>query len=176
LNADAFAATGQGLLGNNMFAYCLNNPVIRYDPSGTVSMKSLDFDTDELLLPFKDAIGGGVAALAIGVAVSSVLLSQSNQKKPVNLPSGKKVKLDMDHISSGHMPDGDRNPDGNKSVFWGMTSAQVAKAIYEAYNASSKLQSQGSRIKLIGYSNTFNLIIEMWINITTKIIETAYPK
>lgn len=34
LNADAFASTGQGLLGNNMFAYCGNNPVIRIDPNG----------------------------------------------------------------------------------------------------------------------------------------------
>ena len=34
LNADAFASTGQGLLGNNMFAYCLNNPVILGDFDG----------------------------------------------------------------------------------------------------------------------------------------------
>ena len=36
LNADAFASTGQGLLGNNMFAYCLNNPVNMLDPSGNI--------------------------------------------------------------------------------------------------------------------------------------------
>ena len=36
LNADAFASTGQGLLGNNMFVYCNNNPAIYTDPSGTV--------------------------------------------------------------------------------------------------------------------------------------------
>ena len=34
INADAFTSTGQGLLGNNMFAYCGNNPVICYDPDG----------------------------------------------------------------------------------------------------------------------------------------------
>ena len=34
LNADAYASTGQGILGNNMFAYCGNNPVIRIDVSG----------------------------------------------------------------------------------------------------------------------------------------------
>ena len=27
ISSDSFASTGQGLLGNNMFAYCLNNPV-----------------------------------------------------------------------------------------------------------------------------------------------------
>ena len=34
INADALAATGQGILGNNMFAYCNNNPVVESDPTG----------------------------------------------------------------------------------------------------------------------------------------------
>jgi len=34
LNADAYASTGQGLLGNNMFAYCGNSPVMCIDPTG----------------------------------------------------------------------------------------------------------------------------------------------
>lgn len=36
INADVFASTGQGLLGNNMFAYCGNNPVCFSDPSGHI--------------------------------------------------------------------------------------------------------------------------------------------
>ena len=36
LNADSYASTGQGLLGNNMFAYCGNNPVDRADSSGEI--------------------------------------------------------------------------------------------------------------------------------------------
>ena len=38
INADALVATGQGLLGNNMFAYCLNNPANYIDPSGNVAL------------------------------------------------------------------------------------------------------------------------------------------
>ena len=34
VNADRFASTGQGLLGTNMFAYCGNDPVNKYDPVG----------------------------------------------------------------------------------------------------------------------------------------------
>ena len=35
VNADAFATTGQGLVSNNVFTYCLNNPVNGADPFGT---------------------------------------------------------------------------------------------------------------------------------------------
>ena len=35
INADAFVSTGQGFIGNNMFAYCLNNPVNGSDPCGS---------------------------------------------------------------------------------------------------------------------------------------------
>lgn len=37
LNADSYASTGQGILGNNMFAYCNNNPLNGEDPSGTLT-------------------------------------------------------------------------------------------------------------------------------------------
>ena len=35
INADGYASTGQGLLGGNAFAYCLNNPVKFHDNDGT---------------------------------------------------------------------------------------------------------------------------------------------
>ena len=35
INADSSISTGQGNLGNNMFAYCLNNPANGCDPCGT---------------------------------------------------------------------------------------------------------------------------------------------
>jgi hypothetical protein len=38
INADAYASTGQGILGNNMFAYCLNNPIRYVDKSGTAAI------------------------------------------------------------------------------------------------------------------------------------------
>ena len=37
INADALVSTGQGFLGNNMFAYCLNNPVNGADINGKSS-------------------------------------------------------------------------------------------------------------------------------------------
>ena len=38
INADSLASTGQGIVGTNMYAYCLNNPVRRIDVSGTYSI------------------------------------------------------------------------------------------------------------------------------------------
>jgi len=38
INADGYASTGQGILGNNMFAYCNNNPIMYSDPNGDLSI------------------------------------------------------------------------------------------------------------------------------------------
>ena len=41
INADNYPTTGQGLTGNNMFAYCGNNPVFREDTSGTFWLSAI---------------------------------------------------------------------------------------------------------------------------------------
>jgi len=41
LNADALVATGQGVVGNNMFAYCNNNPINRKDETGYLAVATL---------------------------------------------------------------------------------------------------------------------------------------
>ena len=48
INADAFTSTGQGLLGNNMFAYCRNHPTIRTDTGGTRDGSIWSFENDEV--------------------------------------------------------------------------------------------------------------------------------
>ena len=49
LNADALVSTGQGILGNNMFAYCLNNPIIAKDTTGKLS-HSYDLVSNQALV------------------------------------------------------------------------------------------------------------------------------
>ena len=34
INEDGYTSTGQGVVGNNMFTYCGNNPVTNHDPGG----------------------------------------------------------------------------------------------------------------------------------------------
>jgi hypothetical protein len=56
INADAFPSTGQGIIGNNMFVYCGNNPVTREDKSGH----------------FWNVIGGAAVGALIGVASQAI--------------------------------------------------------------------------------------------------------
>jgi len=112
----------------------------------------------------------------------------SGAKKAVNLPAWEKLsfKLDPDgsiHFLSGHRKGGTRllnsiEGGGNKDVFpeW-MTDKQVMNAVKDAYKNSKKIKTQTlfgeEKVKLIGESN--GLRIEMWVNLTTKTLETAYP-
>ena len=59
INADSYTSTGQGFLGYNMFAYCLNNPVCRKDILGETSVECKQDDgnpTDD----DKDIHGGNM--------------------------------------------------------------------------------------------------------------------
>ena len=78
INADVFASTGQGFVGNNMFAYCGNNPSNGVDPRGekdrsedgeeeeTKSFWSLNSDWAGREILFHWLFGGGEAIIAEG--------------------------------------------------------------------------------------------------------------
>ena len=59
INADAYASTGQGILGNNMFAYCLNNPVVFVDSSGTAAHIGFSADGQIHDAPWRIGSPGG---------------------------------------------------------------------------------------------------------------------
>ena len=44
LNADGYFQTGTGVLDTNMSAYCLNNPVNYFDPTGTITAKQIQYE------------------------------------------------------------------------------------------------------------------------------------
>lgn len=56
INADIYTSTGQGLLGNNMFAYCQNNPVNSVDPTGEIVIT-----ISTLILAGSAIVGAGFA-------------------------------------------------------------------------------------------------------------------
>jgi|GEM_PF-3033469 len=65
LNADVYISTGQGMIGNNMFTYCNNNPVEKKDSEGSLGVIA------------GAAIGGAIAGAFIG-AVSHLVTSGWN--------------------------------------------------------------------------------------------------
>ena len=57
INADGFTSTGQGLFGNNMYAYCLNNPISYTGPSGRASQRVFVESQTEGAIIFQESIG-----------------------------------------------------------------------------------------------------------------------
>lgn len=47
INADVYVSTGQALLGYNMFAYCLNDPVSHKDDQGTDTVSVTEGEADD---------------------------------------------------------------------------------------------------------------------------------
>lgn len=93
----------------------------------------------------------------------------------VNLPSWRRIRIDMNHIASGHMPGGSRVPGSRKSLFpaW-MTRTQIERAVRQAYRNGSRVQSQGTE-RVIVRGDYDGMTIEIIVNVDTKMIETAYP-
>jgi RHS repeat-associated protein len=102
----------------------------------------------------------------------------ANQVLKRLLPSWKKVSIDIGHIVSGHTKNGARaQASGIKDLFPDyMDSKSIEKAVRNAYkNVSKKIKSQDGRVFLRGQTDS-GMTIEMWLNKTTKTIETAWPK
>jgi len=72
INADGLISTGQGIIGNNIFAYCGNNPVIYRDTAGTMYERTVG-----------GGGGGGGLAYAGGYAPNS---TTSQHPVPLVIP------------------------------------------------------------------------------------------
>ena len=96
LNADALVSTGQGTLGNNMFAYCLNNPVIRKDSSGTDGISVTEGEDDN---PFNDVYHGSGGAGGGGFWGSFVRTIKS-AANGLQMASGQR---DLTHVENHHI-------------------------------------------------------------------------
>ena len=95
INSDVFVSTGQGFIGNNMFAYCLNNPCIYYDDLGKQATRIdlTDADKDGNGIPDEpagaDAGGGssssgnpsGVQIVCGGSGKTVVVVENPNDEK-----------------------------------------------------------------------------------------------
>ena len=94
INADGYISTGQGLLSTNMFAYCENNPVNKFDPTGNFALT---------------ATLGGIALWKIGGliigAVTALVIADTVAKNPPSLPSISLPKIESKSESDSDTKD-----------------------------------------------------------------------
>jgi hypothetical protein len=120
------------------------------------------------------------ACLRVGVAIGMAVPTRGGavRSRPrVNLPAWKKLTLNLDHVTARHVPGG-REVGPTKSLFENMTERQIRSAIEEAYRSGRKVGTQVARnghvrVKIHGSGGGYE--IEMYVNVTNKQIETAYP-
>ena len=101
INGDNYTCTGQGLLGNNMFAYCGNNPTMCSDPMGEFSWIVIGL-----------IILGGTAGLIYG-GLSSTTLSGSvdaEEEKNVLNPSPPEAPSFINSLPRDHVFSPDKLP------------------------------------------------------------------
>ena len=180
---------------SNLYIYCMNNPIMYQDYNGEFALPALaaagvaggvlSGSTAVAGTNFWNPIGwvaAGVAVLLVG-AIVGVGIYNAKKNKPPNLPSHKKVEIDMDHIMSGHGAGGNRGGPNKDRFPWGMTAAAIEKAIREAYRYAEKIGSV-QKVWENGVEMTRQMFqgpwgertIQFWYNYTTKTIETAWPK
>ena len=94
INADGYISTGQGLLSTNMFAYCENNPVNKFDPTGNFALT---------------ATLGGIALWKIGGliigAVTALVIADTVAKNSPSLPSISLPKIESKSESDSDTKD-----------------------------------------------------------------------
>ena len=78
ISADQYSDTGDGILGFNMFAYCLNNPINRTDSAGTWSLPNwakvaIGVVATVAAVAVTVATGGAAAPVLIGVATNTIV-------------------------------------------------------------------------------------------------------
>ncbi|WP_437656916.1 EndoU domain-containing protein [Sorangium sp. So ce1182] len=119
----------------------------------------------------------GMAAMLRGGGKRS---GEPGRTKPGNLPSLKQLKIDMSHIESGHIKGGHRLQQGaKKDVFpETMSEKQIEAAVREAYQNGTRIKTQSdpesTRVLVEGTGG--GMTIRMWVNLTERIIETAWPQ
>ena len=201
ISPDVYADASESSMFFGIYSYCLNKPVKLYDSDGcwsffadlckVVAVTALIVAGAALVVaatPVAAVVAGAsvvstsgalsVAGVAMGTAIVATgagIVYEAQKRKPVNLPAVKRITLDLDHIMSGHGSSGNRGgPNKDRFPKW-VTSTIAEQIIRTAYRYGEKIRTQGDRVLIRGPWDGSHFI-EMWVNTTTKMIESAWPK
>ncbi len=201
ISPDVYADASESSMFFGIYCYCLNKPVKLYDSDGcwpffadlckAVAVTALIVAGAALVVaatPVAAVVAGAsvvstsgalsVAGVAMGTAIVATgagIIYEAQKRKPVNLPAAKRITLDLDHIMSGHGSGGNRGgPNKDRFPKW-VTPTIAEQIIRTAYRYGEKIRTQGDRVLIRGPWDG-SRFIEMWVNTTTKMIESAWPK
>jgi len=120
VNGDAYASTGTGFLGHNMFAYCNNNPVMFIDPSGKL-------------------LGGLIVIGAAVVGVTLVLTGCSSKQSDNSSKSSKSSKSTKSKKSSTPSPSVSSTPSQHSPT---QQEKSYAATVYAEAGGENKITKQ----------------------------------
>ena len=144
INADALVSTGQGILGNNMFAYCANNPVNYIDHLGTYGICVLNDPMNVNRAFMMPGMFGGGGGGGYGVAdVSSTYYASQNVKNYDNWWRNS----DYNMPSSGWGNSVKQSPVGeNNTDFYVTPKGEAIPATVDGFNGNlSKLENRNGK-------------------------------
>ena len=194
----------------NLYVYGVSNPVAYVDRDGQIALEltaaflavlavgvanavlpylwKISVDFGKALAAFSEEFGAEICAISekFQQDVYSTLTTQhsvtgENALIPF-LPSFKKVKIDMEHILSGHSAGGNRGGPNKDRFPKGLTAELIRKAIEQAYKNAEKAGemkitwSDGvEMVRQLFKGKWDGGVIYFWFNYTTNTIETAWP-
>jgi RHS repeat-associated protein len=174
---------------NNLYIYCMDNPLMYQDANGEFAQALLwGAGAANAWNPVGWVLLGAAAVLTVATVVvvvdcASQQIKNNHKSKPPSLPSVSKVKIDMDHIMSGHGAGGNRGGPNKDRFPWEMTSPMIEKVIREAYKAAEKIgpmqtswENGKEMVRQFFQGIVDDQIVQFWYNYTTNTIETAWPK
>ncbi len=159
INADGLASTGQGFLGTNMFAYCLNNPVLFADPDGQDADIAV-FIPESYIYDAARVIGS--AALAVGFLAATYYLKRTSvvygryllaelSKKTSSSTSATKVS-----VSSPAQPSGPNKPNNDRKFNVRKNESPQWDKLDRVKNSKLRTSGSGSQQRYYDWDYTHN--------------------
>ena len=131
INADVYASTGQGFVGTNMFAYCVNNPVFLTDKDG-------NFAIAIGIGAAVEAICGGVAAAGLGI----VLLGELERSTKANreaMREAVKAKVDAMIAADSCVPEPEPRDNSVYVLYDTQNNENIVKYVGRTNNPERRL-------------------------------------
>ena len=131
INADVYASTGQGFVGTNMFAYCVNNPVFLTDEDG-------NFAIAIGIGAAVEAICGSVAAAGLGI----VLLGELERSTKANreaMREAVKAKVDAMIAADSCVPEPEPRDNSVYVLYDTQNNENIVKYVGRTNNPKRRL-------------------------------------